>query len=247
MRTIRERLSYANVVSTLALFLVLFGGAAYAAKVGKKSVGPSQLKANAVTTAKIKANAVTTRKIKKSAVTNAKIKDRAIETKKIADGTVTGTDINSASTPFSRIVHEARGSSTVSVPTEMGKTVVYPLNNSTYTQEAGRDDTYLGAVDVTFSSGCEEERSAIALLLVDPADPLTPASQEIVARGVYEDESSSQVSTRLDLGSYLLGGSRFQPSSPTNHTLYLTIQGECKSGSGITATFGAADVIGTKK
>ena len=88
MRAIGKRLTYANVVSTLALFLVLAGGAAYAAKVAKKSVGPSQLKANAVTTAKIKANSVTTRKIKRNAIATAKIKDRAIESEKIADGSV---------------------------------------------------------------------------------------------------------------------------------------------------------------
>ena len=82
MQAIGKRLTYANVVSTLALFLVLAGGAAYAAKVGKKSVGPAQLKANAVTTAKIKANAVTTRKIKKNAVANAKIKNGAVESAK---------------------------------------------------------------------------------------------------------------------------------------------------------------------
>ena len=31
MKTIRKRLTYANVMSTIALFLVLAGGAAYAA------------------------------------------------------------------------------------------------------------------------------------------------------------------------------------------------------------------------
>jgi hypothetical protein len=190
---------------------------------------------------------VTTAKIKKNAVTKAKIKKGAVDSSKIADGTVTGTDINSATTPFSRIVHEARGSSTVAVPTEMGKTAVYPLSNSNYTQEAGRDDTFIGAVDVTFSSGCKEERSAFALLMVDAANPLSPLSQDIVAWGLVEDKESTQVSRRIDLGPYLFGGSRFQPSSATNHTLSLAVEGQCKTGSGITATFGAADVIGTKK
>jgi hypothetical protein len=78
LRPLRDRLTYANVVSTLALFLVLAGGAAYAARVAKKSVGAPQLKANAVTTAKIKANAVTNRKIKANAVGTGKIKDGAI-------------------------------------------------------------------------------------------------------------------------------------------------------------------------
>ena len=81
-------------------------------RVAKKSVGPSQLKANAVTTAKIKANAMTTRKIKRNAVANAKIKDGAVESEKIADGSVSFTDLASTTMPFSRVVRKARGSST---------------------------------------------------------------------------------------------------------------------------------------
>ena len=64
MRLLRERLTYANVMASIAVFLVLGGGAAIAAKtVGKKSVGTQQLKANAVTTAKIKNNAVNGAKV----------------------------------------------------------------------------------------------------------------------------------------------------------------------------------------
>ena len=99
MKAIGRHLTYANVISTLALFLVLAGGAAYAAKVAKKSVGPSQLKANAVTTAKIKANSVTTRKIKRNAIANAKIKDGAVESEKIADGSVVLGDLDSTTCP----------------------------------------------------------------------------------------------------------------------------------------------------
>jgi len=247
MQAIGKRLTYSNVVSTLALFLVLAGGAAFAAKVPKKSVGPAQLKANAVTTAKIKANAVTTRKIKKNAVANGKIKNGAVESAKIADGSVTRTDLAEATLPYSRIVHEARGSSPVAVPTEPSKSAVFPLSGSTYTQEAGSDDTYVGAVDVTISSGCKEERSVIAMLTADAANPVQPKSQDIVAWGIYEDAGSGQVSARVNLGPYIFGGVRFQPGSPTNHTLALTVQGTCKTGTGITATSGGVDVIGTKK
>jgi hypothetical protein len=68
MRAVSRRLTYANVMSSIAIFLVL-GGAAFAAvKVAKKSVGPKQLKANAVTAKKIKKNAVTKAKIAKGAV-----------------------------------------------------------------------------------------------------------------------------------------------------------------------------------
>jgi hypothetical protein len=49
-----SRLSYANVIATLALFLAL-GGSSYAAlNLPKASVGPKQLKKNSVTSPKVK-------------------------------------------------------------------------------------------------------------------------------------------------------------------------------------------------
>jgi hypothetical protein len=54
MKRFMPRLTYANVVATLALFLVLSGGAAYAAsRLAKNSVGSAQLRKNAVTPAKL--------------------------------------------------------------------------------------------------------------------------------------------------------------------------------------------------
>ncbi len=83
MQAVRKRLSYANVVATMALFLALSGGVVWAAgKVGSKS-----LKANAVTAGKIKRNAVTNAKIRNSAVTAAKIKAGAVDFTKLAAGT----------------------------------------------------------------------------------------------------------------------------------------------------------------
>ena len=50
----RPRLSYSNVLATLAMFIAL-GGASYAAlKLPKNSVGTKQLKRNAVTSAKVR-------------------------------------------------------------------------------------------------------------------------------------------------------------------------------------------------
>jgi hypothetical protein len=55
MRQLRPGLNYANVIATLALFLALGGGAAYAAdQLAKGSVGTKQLKRDAVTGAKVK-------------------------------------------------------------------------------------------------------------------------------------------------------------------------------------------------
>jgi hypothetical protein len=81
VKQLRKRLTYANVVGTLALFLVLTGATAFAAsQLGKNSVGTKQLKKNAVTAAKIKKNAVTTAKIKKDAVTGAKVNEGTLGT-----------------------------------------------------------------------------------------------------------------------------------------------------------------------
>lgn len=81
---IRKRLTYANVMSSLAVFLILGGATAIAAK----KIGTKQLKANSVTTGKIKKNAVTTAKIKKNAVTTAKIKKEAVTGAKVNEATL---------------------------------------------------------------------------------------------------------------------------------------------------------------
>jgi hypothetical protein len=59
----QKRLTYANVMATVAVFIAM-GGAGYAAtQLPKNSVGSKQLKKNAVTTAKIKDGAVKGSKI----------------------------------------------------------------------------------------------------------------------------------------------------------------------------------------
>lgn len=85
MKSVRKRLTYANVMSSIAVFLVLGGATALAAgQLGKNTVGSQQLKKNAVTTAKIK----------KEAVVGAKIKKGAISGIKVTNDSLTGTQIN---------------------------------------------------------------------------------------------------------------------------------------------------------
>lgn len=69
----RPRLTYANVMATVAVFLALGGGALAASNLGKNTVGAKQLKKNAVTTAKIKNTAVTGAKIKPGTITGTQI------------------------------------------------------------------------------------------------------------------------------------------------------------------------------
>jgi len=260
VKTIRRRLTYANVMSTIAVFLVVGGATAFAA-LGKNTVGSKQLKKNAVTTAKIKNNAVTTAKIKAGSVTAGKLGDGSVSVTKLADASitegklangaitegklannaVTGAKINASSTPFSQVVYEARGNATVALPNGGGG--VYPLSNGSYTQAANRDDSYMGALDVTFQPGCTAPRTVTAFILVDPANPAIPTTEDIVGLGAVEDKAGGQVSKRLQIGPYL--GQRFQSSAPTNHSIYIGTSVSCTAGSGVQATFGGVDVIGT--
>jgi hypothetical protein len=108
VRQIRKRLTYANVMSSIAVFLVIGGGAALAAaNLPKNSVGSRQLQTNAVKTGKVAAeaikagklaqNAVTTNRLRDNVVTNAKIQDNAVTTNKILDNAVTGAKVDESS------------------------------------------------------------------------------------------------------------------------------------------------------
>jgi hypothetical protein len=87
MQKIRARLTFANVVACMALFVAL-GGVGYAAtKLPKNSVGSKQLKNGAVTSAKLKAKAVTA----------AKLGAGAVGTAALANGAVTGAKVDASS------------------------------------------------------------------------------------------------------------------------------------------------------
>ncbi len=58
MKQLKRHLSYANVMSTIAVFLLLGGATAVAAKKQTQKIGTTQLKASAVTTNKSKNAAI---------------------------------------------------------------------------------------------------------------------------------------------------------------------------------------------
>jgi hypothetical protein len=108
MKRFLPRPTYANVVSTLCLFLLLSGASAFAAtQLGKNSVGAKQIKKSAVATAKIKNAAVTTSKLADNAVTSGKITDAAVTTSKLADNAVTSGKITDAAVTTSKLTNNA--------------------------------------------------------------------------------------------------------------------------------------------
>lgn len=120
MRAVRRRLTYANVIATLALFLALGGGAVWAA--GK--VGSRNLRANAVTAGKIKRNAVTSSKIRANAVSGEKLKAGSVSFVKFASG--------------ANLLLSAGGGP---VPASGGELITVPLTGTTtFTPAAGTLD-----------------------------------------------------------------------------------------------------------
>ena len=103
MKQIRRHLTYANVMSSIAVFLMLGGATAFAAT----KIGANELKANSIKTGKIVKEAVTAGKIKKGAVTESRIADNAVTNGKIADNAVTTTKIAKDAVTAEKIAKEA--------------------------------------------------------------------------------------------------------------------------------------------
>lgn len=199
MKKIRKRLTYANVMSSIAVFLVVGGATAFAA-LGKNTVGTKQLKKNAVTAAKIKKNAVTTAKIKNNAVNGAKVKD----------GSLTGADINLGAlgtVPSAANSNTVGGNSVVLInfqgsPTA-GPTQILNLDGFTLTASCNAGDetvvlangpagSRLQSISAeTFSSASDENRNAVF------TDTLEPTSNINL---LYEDDDLVVGNTQFSLG-----------------------------------------------
>jgi hypothetical protein len=104
----RPKLSYANVVSTIALFIAISGASAYAAnQIANKSVGEPQLRPGAVTADKIRKNAVTTPKIKEGAIKQGKLANGSVTAAKLTPGSVSGSSLQGGSVTNEKIAPDA--------------------------------------------------------------------------------------------------------------------------------------------
>jgi hypothetical protein len=108
MKKLSKRLSYANVVSTIALFLALGGATAYAVnQLPPKSIGAKQLRPGAVTADKIRKNAVSAPKIVAQAVKSGKIAGGAVKEAKLANASVTNAKLASGAVSTEKIGPDA--------------------------------------------------------------------------------------------------------------------------------------------
>ncbi len=131
--TRRPRLTYANVVSTLALFLVLSGGAAYAA--GKIRSG--DIAAGAVRTSDVYKRAITSGKLALGAVHSNQIANASVGAKQLGPAAVTPGNLQF---PVFLAANPTGGSAPVTNGPDP-----YPLNGATWTQSPGQIQVVFGA------------------------------------------------------------------------------------------------------
>lgn len=155
----KPRLTYANIVSTLALFLALGGGAAYAAS----KVSSGDLAPGAVHTSDVFKRAITSGKLAVGAVRSNQVVDGAISSKQLADGAIGAKQIANAAIGSKQIGAAAVAPSNLEFPVfyaaspKGGSTPVtegpdpYPLSDSTWTQNPGQIEVVFGAANATLA------------------------------------------------------------------------------------------------
>ncbi len=125
-----RRLTYSNIVSSLALFLALTGGVVYAAE----KLGTKSLKRHAVVAQKLAPGAVKEGKLLDGAVSNAKVRDDSIAPQKLTF-------------PVFYVAEPSGGSS----PVSPGQPQPYPLEGAAWEQLPGAVQVVFGEADATIA------------------------------------------------------------------------------------------------
>ncbi len=182
--SIKKRLTYANVMSTLAVFLVLGGGAAFAAtKLAKNSVGSMQLKKNAVTTAKVK----------NGAINGAKVTDGSLTGADLADGSIGGGDIANLAISTAKLADNAVSSA------KLGDNAVNAskLGDNSVNSAKVQDKSLKGA-DIADNSLTGNQIDESTLGQVPSAATLAgKTSTQFLSSTVYKKESAVEAGTTL--------------------------------------------------
>jgi hypothetical protein len=189
VKQIRKRLTYANVMSTMAVFLILGGATAVAAtQLGKNSVGTKQLKRNSVTAAKIKRNAVTSVKIKKGAVTAAKIGAGAVGASQLAAGSAGNTQTQLVKVFKAGAVPVGGATEETAPKVELGTVGPFHFYGKCFQNGANVEaKTYIELTSGVATLGSEDG----ANFDTDTTGYLTPSTPEV--KRALEDEASAGV------------------------------------------------------
>jgi hypothetical protein len=123
---IRERVTYANVTSSLALVIALSTGTAYAAN----TIGTSDIIDGEVRSVDIRNGTITSDDMASSAITNTKIASNAVGPGKVIDDSLTASDLATASVEAEEIASDAVGATEVANNSiDAGEVVDFGLSN----------------------------------------------------------------------------------------------------------------------
>lgn len=217
----KVRLTYANVVSTLALFGVIAGGTAVALP-GKGSVQANDLKKNSVKAVAIAA----------SSVRAAEVKDGSIGGKEVADLGLGYEDLGSNSV-VARI--RSTGQPISSGDGGEANPVIIPLNANTWTQAANEVEVGFGEANYTKPAACGSNGSLVVEFVIDGnlmdndffnnADPGTTLSEPALQTRPY----------------------LFEPGTATTRTATARMWDTCQNpGENYTLNSYSADIVGIR-
>lgn len=139
MKQVRQRLTYANVMSSLAVFMILGGATAVAAQ----KVRTADIRAGAVTTNKIRGAAVTANKLRKNSVRTGKIRGGAVSSDKIQNNAIGELKIQNGAIGRAKIQNSAVNGEKVADGSlsidDLGDVSVTPLAQAAATPGANKE------------------------------------------------------------------------------------------------------------
>ena len=183
MKRFRPRLTYANVIASLALFVAL-GGSAVAAGLAKNSVGPNQLKKGAVKAPKLAKQAVTAGKIAPKAVVAGKLGPNAVLPGNLGAGIIDSSKISAGAVTAEKIKNNV--------------VTTNKLNNNAVTSQklaaSAVGTNNLGESAVTTAKLANGAVTA-AKLSPEALNNVSPLKANQTLRGVFDVGSNNPVAT----------------------------------------------------
>jgi hypothetical protein len=238
----RPSLTYANVVSTLALFLALGGSAAFAAgkihsgDIAHNAIKTASLAPSSVRTSKIFKRAITSGKLAVGAVRSNQIGDGVVGAKQIGNGEIGAKQIGAAAVAPSNLqfpVFYAASPSGGSAPVTVGEPAPYPLSDNSWAQKPGEINVVFGAASATIAYDGSDSGSCRVFFEVN-------LNGQQVGGGEVSTDSTAPQKVEQSIGAQ----PQIDPTSPiTNHLNVRTgSNGDCTPDSTIdSARFRALD------
>ena len=137
LRKLQKHLSFANVVSMMALFVAL-SGVAWAASLPKNSVGAAQIKTDAVSRSEIKRSGVSTAELKDGGVGAIDVTDASLTGADIGDGTLALADLGASSVDGSKVADGSLAAGDVAAGTFLGGKVTVQTTQSADIPDGGK-------------------------------------------------------------------------------------------------------------